>query len=437
MLMDASCPTISGHVFLDENPTNPALTNNGLLNPGEAPIPAAHVELFDSSRLLIATTTTDASGSYSFGGSNTNGITRLPVTITQTIAMGDPARPNVPTNFTNRPFAPALQLFNASLGTLQSVQVSSDVVYNSEITIRNLSRVTPATGISASLAGASYQVNGLGPTLSISGTPMKSAVAPDLPPWNGRPGQEPTATVNLSVEDVRAPVLSSAADLAFFTARPGQATITPTITGLGGGTASASNGNGQVSQTTFVGATLTVRYTYIPSAPCLLSPGQYTIVQIPTPANVVDGKASASGVVFSNPGSPQMLQVTVNTPTQDLINNDFGKLTAACPVPGTIGRLGVHRQRTQLVLPFTGVVDPSLASDPRNYMVIASPTEHIPVVSARYNAATNSVTLIPARRLNVHYRFTLSFRLPCPDGPLTNLPFGGKTGLVGSPGRRR
>ena len=39
-LLAMACPTISGYVFLDENPTNPALTNNGLFDPGESPIPA-------------------------------------------------------------------------------------------------------------------------------------------------------------------------------------------------------------------------------------------------------------------------------------------------------------------------------------------------------------------------------------------------------------
>src|SRR5262249_51618001 len=149
--------------------------------------------------------------------------------------VGNPAAPNVPTNFTNQPFAPALNLFNPSLGTLQSVQVSSDVIYNSFITIQNLSQITPATGITAMLSGASYQIAGLGPTLTIAGTPMKSATAPDLPPWNGQPGQEPTATVNLSVEDKQNPVLTDPQSLAFYTASSGQSAITPLMTALGGG----------------------------------------------------------------------------------------------------------------------------------------------------------------------------------------------------------
>ena len=121
------------------------------------------------------------------------------MTITQTLAVGNLAKPNIPTNFTNQPTVPPLQLFNPSLGTLQSVQISSNVVYNSSITITNQSQISPATGITAMLSGASFQITGLGPgTVTISGTPMKSATAPDLPVWNGQPGQQPSETVNLS-----------------------------------------------------------------------------------------------------------------------------------------------------------------------------------------------------------------------------------------------
>jgi hypothetical protein len=429
-LLATTCPTISGFVFLDENPTNPALTNNGLFDPGEAPIANAQVELFDSSNLLVATTKSDSTGAYSFGGM-TSSTSTTPVTLTQTITVGNPAQPNVPTNFTDQPFVPPLQQFNPNLGTLESVQISSDVIYNSTITISNQSQLSSATGITAMLQGASYQINGLGPGVTISGTPMKSATAPDLPPWNGVPGEEPTTTVNLSVEDKQNQALTSSQDLSFYTATSGQSMLTPLMTALGGGTASASNGNGEVTQTTLVATTLTVTYTYLPTPGCLINPGVYKIVQSPTPPNVTDGKASENGVVFANPGSPQMLSVTVNSTSDNLINNDFGKLN--CPVPGPIKLFGVHHQQTRLVLPFTGIVNPTVAQNPSNYTVIISPTEHVPIKSAKYNPATNSVTLIPARHLNFHDHYTLSFHLPCSGGPgqLENIPFGGKQSLAG------
>jgi hypothetical protein len=438
-LLATACPTISGYVFLDENPTSPALTNNGLFDPGESPIPNAQVELLDSSHLLVAATQTGANGSYSFGGMSTNSST--PVTITQTLAVGNLAQPDMPTNFTNQPFVPPLQLFNPSLGTLQSVQISSDVVYNSGVTVTNLSQVGPATGITAMLSGASYQITGLGPSLTISGTPMKSATGQDLPPWNGQPGQQPAETIDLSVEDKQNPVVTAAQELAFFTAQPGQTTTTPLLTALGGGTATVENGNVQVSQSTLVAAQLTVTYTYLPAATCLINPGSYTIEQIPTPPNLIDGKASENGVVFADPGSPQMLNVTVTSSSEVLPNNDFAKLTAANPTPSPVVRIGVHRQKTQLIVPFQGAVNPALANDPSNYTVIVSPTQHVPIVSARYNAVTNSVTLLPAQRLNFHNQYVLSFYLPgfSTQKQLVNVPFGGKDSLGGflSKNRRR
>jgi SdrD B-like domain len=436
-LLAVTCPTISGFVFVDENPTNPALTNNGLFDPGESPIPGAQVQLLDSSNRLVAVTTSAADGSYSFGGMSTDAET--PVTITQTLSIGNLAQPNIPTNFTDLAFVPPLQLFNPSLGTLQSVQISSDVVYDSSITITNLSQITPATGITAMLSGTGYDISGLGPDLTISGTPMKSATGTDLPAWNGKPGQEPSETIDLSVDDKQHPILSALQDLAFFTARSGQSTTIPPMTAIGGGTASANNGNGQVSQSTFVAAQLIVTYTYIPAAECLINPGSYTIEQIPTPPNLIDGKASENGVVFPSPGSPQKLNVTIATTTDNLINNDFGKLTAANPTPGPIVRIGVHHQKTQLIVPFKGAVNPVIATDPKNYTVIVSPTLHVPIVSAKFSAITNAVTLVTARRLNFRDRYVLSFYLPgfSSQKTLVNIPFGGKDSLVGFQSKNR
>ncbi len=75
-----------------------------------------------------------------------------------------------------------------------------------------------------------------------------------------------------------------------------------------------------------------------------------------------------------------------------------------------------------------------LAENPNDYTVITREGKKIPIVSATYNAATNSVTLIPAHRLNVHHHFVLSALPPCPDGQPGNaqlIPFGGKQSLIG------
>ena len=476
-LLSTGCPTISGYVFVDENSANPALTNNGLFDPGETPITGASVELLNSSDNTVATTTTDSTGAYSFGGMNPNSPT-TPVTITQTITVGDPANPNLPTNYTGQAFSPALSLFDPSLGTLQSVQVSSDVVYDSTITLTNLSEVSPATGVQASISG-DYQVDGLGPTLTISGNPTKSGSGADLPGNRSTPGPPPSDTIDLTAEDKQDPVLTSAQDLAFFTAGSGQTSITPTMTATGSGTASASNGNGTVTQSTFAAATMTITYTYIPAAECLIEPGTYSIVQTPEVSGYINGKESQQGTVLAPNGPPQMLSVTIPDENTNSIDNDFAKLTPPPPpppppsptptlsslapppppppsptptlspsappavsaitiappgmttpqnlspaTPSGITRFGVHHQPTKLLVRYVGAVNPVQAENVNNYSITARGSAgrfgvpgnlHYKVSSAIYDASTNAVLLTSARRLNLHDHFELTIEL----GPIS------------------
>ncbi len=88
----------------------------------------------------------------------------------------------------------------------------------------------------------------------------------------------------------------------------------------------------------------------------------------------------------------------------------------------------------ELVVTFDGTVDPAKAENPGNYSVITRSGKTIPIKSASYNPATNSVTLIPARRLNVHYHFRLSLVIPCPNEQTSEtvvIPFGSKRSLIG------
>jgi hypothetical protein len=163
-------------------------------------------------------------------------------------------------------------------------------------------------------------------------------------------------------------VYSDAASLAFFTASPGRSTITPTMSAMATASASAPNGNlSTTTQTSALGGMVTLSFTYLP------------------------------------------------TP---------------CPTTGKIGRIGVHHQRTLLILPFYGAVNPTLAGNPADYVVITRTGQKVRIISADYNSATNSVTLRTARPLNVHHRFRLSVKLPCPDDTVI-IPFGRKTSLIG------
>lgn len=158
--------------------------------------------------------------------------------------------------------------------------------------------------------------------------------------------------------------------LAFFTASSGRATITPAMTATAHASASAPNGNLFTITVTSASATVTVSYTYLPM----------------------------------------------------------------CPTPVSIGRIGLHHQNTQLILTFSGSVNPTLAEDTSNYSVITRGGRRIAIVSATFNPTTNSVTLQPARQLNVHLHFQLSVKLPCPNAESATtvlIPFGGRSSLIG------
>ncbi len=435
-LLSVGCPVISGYVFLDEN-SNPALTNNGLLDPGELIIPNAQVVLEDANHNVIETTTTDANGYYQFQKMpNTTGQT---TTSTQTVTV-----PSTLTNFSNKALSPNINLFDPSLGTLTSVTISHSVTFNSTVNAQNLSQNSSAD-ITASLSGT-YQLN-------VLNTPYTGALSTSQGPVTSGPYDPSNPDANkippflLSQADAPAAVtLTDAADLAFFTSSAGRTTLTSTLSATGSGTASAPNGNLSTSAVTAAFGSVTITYTYI--AKECIQPGQYYLVQTPLVPNVTDGKASENGVVFPNPGSPQTLALAVGT--TDLPNNDFGKLTpeppppppppptppptppAPCPTVDSLVRYGVHHQQTQLVLTFSGVVDASKASNPANYYVFSSAGQYIPIKSATYDPTTNSVTLIPQRQINVHYHFDLSVMLPCANGCTSVVvPFGGKESLAG------
>jgi hypothetical protein len=152
---------------------------------------------------------------------------------------------------------------------------------------------------------------------------------------------------------------------------------------------------------------------------------------------VLHPPATATGTT-SNTATVGPDTVTPPTP-DDNTATDTLTLTPPCPTVADIGRIGVHHQQTQLIVTFSGVVDPTLAENPNNYAVITKTGDRIHMNTATYNPATNSVTLIPETRLNVHLHFLLSVLLPCAPGmpPQTVLvPFGGKSSLIGFHNKR-
>ena len=126
---------------------------------------------------------------------------------------------------------------------------------------------------------------------------------------------------------------------------------------------------------------------------------------------------------------------TNNNPASDNgANEGLVTVTPMCPTVTGIGRIGVHHQSTVLVVTFDGTVDPTKADNTKDYKVIRPSGATVPIISAKFNPATNTVRLIPAVRLNVHYHFKLSLVIPCPfqQTPATVIvPFGSKYSLIG------
>ena len=172
------------------------------------------------------------------------------------------------------------------------------------------------------------------------------------------------------ISDSSSTTFSDTADLAFFTSSADRTALTLTMSANASATASAPNGNLLTTAQSSAASTVDVSYTYLP----------------------------------------------------------------ACPTVTGVGRIGVHHQQTKLVVSFDGPVDPAKAEIPVDYTVFKNSGKKVAIKSATFDPATNSVTLVPATNLNVHYHFRLSVVLPCPNeqtGDTVVVPFGGKRSLIG------
>jgi hypothetical protein len=284
-----------------------------------------------------------------------------PVTTSaQTVSIGKTL-----TNFTDQALAPALNLFDPALGTLESVTIGHSATIESNITSQNLSP-TSSTVITATMSG-SYEIDGLNQPISQPTRMLSSAPTPAGPFGSG------TDTVvfpPMALSDSSSTTFSDQTSLAFFTGSASRTAVTVTMNATANATASAPNGNLLTITTSTAESTVNVEYTYLP----------------------------------------------------------------ACPTVAGVGRIGVHHQQTKLVVDYDGPVDPAKAADPADYAVIERSGKKIAIKSATFNPATNSATVIPAVRLNVHLHFKLSVVLPCPNeqtGETVVVPFGGKRSLLG------
>jgi hypothetical protein len=117
--------------------------------------------------------------------------------------------------------------------------------------------------------------------------------------------------------------------------------------------------------------------------------------------------------VFVSKGSTVSVDATVDTATDGYA---ILSVSSQPPTVQSLLRLGFHRQATQITLTFSGQLNTSTATRTANYQVVAPGRDGrfgtqddkvIAIAPAVYNPATNTVTLSPNRRLNLHGRYEL------------------------------
>ena len=81
-----------------------------------------------------------------------------------------------------------------------------------------------------------------------------------------------------------------------------------------------------------------------------------------------------------------------------------------------LSRLGFHDRSTVLVLNFNAPLDAARAQDVANYRITDAKGRRIAILSARYDASTMTVTLVPSQRLNVHLAYMLTVVGTGPNG---------------------
>jgi large repetitive protein len=147
-------------------------------------------------------------------------------------------------------------------------------------------------------------------------------------------------------------------------------------------------------------------------------------VQMPVPITVVVGRGSAS---FSTPRLPAGSHVIVAAYNANSDSDPYGsstsdplivnvRLTVPPPVVTSLQRFGYHRHPTTLVLGLSEPLDLASATNTANYQIVGPGGRHIAVAGATYNDGTQTVTLAPARLLNIHRTYILTVIATQPNG---------------------
>jgi hypothetical protein len=301
-LLDAH--TISGFVFND-------LNNNGLRDPGEAPLANSSVELRNASGQVVGQTITDMNGYYEFDRDQT--VSQNPLTLTHILTFAA-----APTDFE---IDALLAQFDPNMGTLLEANFDLSGFIRSKIWAENLSTASGAN-ITGTVTG-SLTLMGGGLNTSVSTTPVQQQFSASkydgLTDYAGTSGKffgerssSGSGSITIGNGDGR---------LQNFI---GEGTVNLMLMGEAHSTA---KGGGNVTSLfdSNGGGTVTVTYRYRLSDD--LQPGTYTVVQTGAPSGMLDGKESRNGTVLPNSVGTDI--ITVILTNQDATNNNFAEVMPA------------------------------------------------------------------------------------------------------------
>jgi hypothetical protein len=78
------------------------------------------------------------------------------------------------------------------------------------------------------------------------------------------------------------------------------------------------------------------------------------------------------------------------------------------PTVASLDRFGIHMQPTVLVLTFNDGLDPTSAENMTNYKIVGPAGRAVAIDSVTFDAALNTVTILPKTRINIHHTYKLT-----------------------------
>ncbi len=129
-----------------------------------------------------------------------------------------------------------------------------------------------------------------------------------------------------------------------------------------------------------------------------INPATHAITTVPTPSV----NTNALGITVGPDGNLWFTEEQADQIGRGVIHGSDG------PQITSVQRFGYHHRRTTLVLTFDEPLDPTTATSLGNYRILGPSYRTIRIASAAYDPVTRTVTLSPARRLNVHRNYLLT-----------------------------